>query len=81
MKPSILSQLVKETRWALFLTFFYIIGWGGFGYLSPTGKGFLGFPIWFEFSCIYFPFLFIILTILIIKYIFKEINLEVNNES
>ncbi|MDG6882354.1 Predicted membrane protein [Phocoenobacter uteri] len=81
MKFLATQQLVKEARWSLFLTVFYIIGWVGFGYFSPTGKGLLGFPIWFEFACIYFPILFIFITIAVVKLLFKEIDLEVNNES
>ncbi len=81
MKLSLISQLIKETRWALLLTFFYIIGWIGFGYFSPQGKGFLGFPLWFELTCIYFPILFILITTAVIKFIFKDISLEANDES
>ncbi len=81
MKFLAIQQLVKEARWSLFLTIFYILGWIIFGYFSPAGKGMLGFPIWFELACIYFPILFIFITISVVKLLFKEIDLEVNDES
>ncbi len=81
MEFLVMHQLVKETRWAFCLTIFYILGWIGFGYFSPEGKGILGFPIWFELACVYFPLLFIFITIAVVKLFFKEIDLEVNDES
>ncbi|MDP8079644.1 YhdT family protein [Phocoenobacter skyensis] len=82
MKFSLKQQLAKETRWALGLTLFYISGWVGFGYFSPTGKGLLGFPIWFEFACIYFPIVFIFTTLIVVKIVYKDVDLEdSHNES
>ncbi|MBR0574256.1 DUF997 family protein [Pasteurella atlantica] len=81
MKLSVTQQLLKEARWALALTVFYIVGWVGFGYFSPAGKGMLGFPIWFEFACIYFPLLFIFITFTVVKVVYKEMDLEVDDES
>lgn len=75
------QQISKEVRWALSLTLFYILGWIGFAYFSPTGRGILGFPIWFELSCIYLPLLFILVIAMVIKYCFKEIDLEGKDES
>lgn len=71
------QQLVKEVRWALLLTLTYVIGWIGFAYFSPEGRGLIGFPIWFEFSCIFLPILFIMIATFVIKTMYKDINLEV----
>ncbi|WP_301099590.1 DUF997 family protein [Otariodibacter sp.] len=70
------QQIKREVRWALWLTFIYLIGWIGFAYFSPTGRGLLGFPIWFEFSCIYLSILFVLLTIIVIRTVYKDIDLE-----
>lgn len=70
------SQLMREVRWALWLTLIYLAGWIGFAYFSPSGRGMLGFPIWFELSCVYLPILFVLLTVIVIKTVYKDIDLE-----
>lgn len=70
------KQLLREVRWALWLTLCYLVGWVGFAYFSPTGRGIFGFPIWFECACIYLPILFIFLVIIVLKLVYKEIKLE-----
>ncbi|MCK3655832.1 hypothetical protein A4G19_08695 [Pasteurellaceae bacterium Macca] len=75
-----LAQITREIRWALWLTVAYIIGWVGFAYFSPEGKGVLGFPIWFELACLYLPLLFSLATYVVIKRCFKEIDLENTDE-
>lgn len=72
------QQLAREARWALLLTLIYILGWVGFAYYSPQGRGILGFPIWFELSCIFLPTLFILFTVIVVKKIYKNIDLEAN---
>lgn len=69
-------QLQKEARWALYLSLFYLLGWGLFAYFSPSGKGLLGFPLWFELACIYLPLFFVTLTYIVIKRIYADIDLE-----
>lgn len=81
MKQSVAQQLMTEARWSLWLTLFYIIGWVGFGYFLHDGRGFLGFPIWFEFACIYLPIFFAILTFVVVKIVFKPIDLEEENNA
>lgn len=76
MKQSVAQQLMREARWSLWLTVFYIIGWVGLGYFSPDGRGPLGFPIWFEFACIYLPIFFAIITFVVVKAVFKPVDLE-----
>lgn len=70
-------QLAKEVRWALLLTLIYILGWVGFAYFSPEGRGVLGFPIWFELSCIFLPLIFSLITVIVVKKAYKNIELEV----
>lgn len=70
------SQILKEVRWALWLTLIYLAGWIGFAYFSPSGRGIIGFPIWFELACLYFPLLFVLLCVIVIKVVYKDIPLE-----
>ncbi|HGJ5863299.1 DUF997 family protein, partial [Arsenophonus nasoniae] len=35
-----------------------------------------GMPLWFELSCLYLPLIFILLCILMVKFIFKQMSLE-----
>lgn len=70
------QQLAREVRWAFWLTLIYLAGWVGFAYFSPTGRGWLGFPLWFELACVYLPVLFVLLTHWVIKRIYQDIPLE-----
>lgn len=74
------QQLKTEARWAILLTLLYILGWIGFAYFSPQGRGVFGFPIWFELSCIFLPVIFTLLAVIVVKKVYKNIDLEVNNE-
>lgn len=73
-------QLTKEARWALLLTFIYILGWVGFAYFSPMGRGVFGFPVWFELSCIFLPVIFSLITAIVVKKAYKNIELEVKTD-
>lgn len=74
------QQLTTEARWAVLLTLIYLLGWLGFAYFSPQGRGIFGFPIWFELSCIFLPVLFSLVATIVVKKVYKNIDLEVNNE-
>lgn len=74
------QQLAKEARWALFLTLIYILGWVGFAHFSPKGRGILGFPIWFELSCILLPIIFTLIATVVVKNIYKNIELEASTD-
>ncbi|MEG9488859.1 YhdT family protein [Mannheimia indoligenes] len=74
------QQLAREARWAILLTLLYILGWIGFAYFSPQGRGIFGFPIWFELSCIFLPIIFTLISIIVVKKIYKNIDFEVHNE-
>lgn len=74
------QQLEKEARWAVLLTLLYLLGWVGFAYFSPQGRGVFGFPIWFELSCIFLPIIFTLIATIVVKKVYKNIDLEVNHE-
>ncbi|XLP79279.1 DUF997 family protein [Mannheimia haemolytica] len=61
------QQLTTEARWAVLLTLIYLLGWVGFAYFSPQGRGIFGFPIWFELSCIFLPVLFSLVATIVVK--------------
>ena len=50
------KQAAKEARWALGLAIFYVIGWCVCAYLPKDSPGPIGFPLWFELSCILFTY-------------------------
>ncbi len=68
------QQLTTEARWAVLLTLIYLLGWVGFAYFSPQGRGIFGFPIWFELSCIFLPVLFSLVATIVVKKVYKNIE-------
>ncbi|OOF38817.1 hypothetical protein BKK47_08310 [Rodentibacter mrazii] len=74
------KQAAKEARWALGLTFFYVIGWCLCAYLPKNTLGPIGFPLWFELSCIYLPILFIVVGYWLIRIIYQDISLEIKQD-
>lgn len=74
------KQATKEALWAFGLTILYMVGWCIFAYGLPNTKGFLGFPLWFEFSCLYLPILFTFIIYAGIKVVFVDIDLEVHKK-
>lgn len=70
------KQLVREAQWALGLSILYLIAWVGFAYFFPVELGLLGFPIWFELSCIFLPLVFTLLVHIVIKVVYQDIDLE-----
>ena len=76
MQNSRYRQAAKEARWALWLTILYVIGWCVCAYLPKESAGPLGFPLWFELSCIYLPILFMVMAYWTVKILFQDIELE-----
>lgn len=74
------KQAAKEARWTFILTILYVIGWCVCAYLPENTAGPLGFPLWFELSCIYLPILFIVVAFWVIQIVFQHIDLENNKE-
>lgn len=73
-------QAAKEARWALGLTILYLIGWCICAYLPQGTAGPIGFPLWFELACIYLPILFIVVAYWLIKIVFQDIPLDVEEK-
>ncbi len=73
-------QAAKEAQWTFGLTILYVIGWCVCAYLPENTAGPLGFPLWFELSCIYLPILFIVVAFWVIQIVFQHIDLENNKE-
>lgn len=74
------KQAAKEARWTFGLTILYVIGWCVCAYLPENTAGPLGFPLWFELSCIYLPILFIVVAFWVIQIVFQHFDLENNKE-
>ena len=79
------SQAHREARWAIGLTFAYFLWW----YLSAYGIAtdttsleatslIFGLPLWFFLSCIVGPVVFTVLCGLMVRYIFKDMPLDVD---
>lgn len=71
------KQAAKEARWALGLAILYVIGWCICAYLPKGALGPIGFPLWFELSCIYLPILFVVIGYWIVKIVFLDIPLDI----
>ncbi|KLN97778.1 YhdT family protein [Moellerella wisconsensis] len=69
-------QSNREARWAMMLTLAYLIGWLITAYLPDSSQGITGLPLWFEWSCLFLPLIFIVLCIMMVKIIFKDMPLE-----
>ena len=74
------KQAAKEARWALGLAILYVIGWCVCAYLPKGALGPIGFPLWFELSCIYLPILFVVIGYWIVKIVFLDIPLDVESK-
>ena len=74
------KQATKEARWALGLAILYVIGWCVCAYLPKNSSGPIGFPLWFELSCIYLPILFVVIRYCIDKIVFLDIPLDVESK-
>lgn len=73
---SITHQLNREAKWSLYLTLVYLAGWVIGAYFAPDGQGLFGFPLWFELSCVFLPILFIVVSLAVLKLIYKEVDLD-----
>lgn len=74
------QQAAKEARWALGLSILYVIGWCLCAYLPKGTLGPIGFPLWFELSCIYLPILFVVVGYWILKIVYQDISLEIDDK-
>ena len=69
-------QAHKEARWALWLTLLYLAAWLAAAYLPGVAIGFTGLPHWFEMACLLVPLVFILLSWLMVRFIFSDFSLE-----
>lgn len=69
-------QAHKEARLSLYITVCYLISWVCFAYFLGDTPGVIGFPAWFELSCILTPIGFVLVCYWVVKYQFKIISLE-----
>ncbi len=80
-------QAHKESLWAVGLSIAYFVWW----YISAYGFApadihqkqpelYFGFPLWFLLSCIIGPLLFTILCICMVKFVYKDMSLEIDTE-
>lgn len=74
------KQAAKEARWTFILTILYVIGWCVCAYLPADTTGPIGFPLWFELSCIYLPILFLVVAFWVVKIVFQDIDLETKKD-
>lgn len=69
-------QANREARWAFGLTIAYLIAWSLAAYLPDDAQGITGLPHWFEMSCLLIPLIFILLSGLMVRVIYRDIPLE-----
>lgn len=74
------KQAAKEARWTVMVSVLYVIGWCLCAYLPKATLGSMGFPLWFELSCIYLPILFIVVGYWVIKIVYQDISLEIEDK-
>lgn len=73
-----IKQINKEAIITLLLYFFYFLWWYYFAFIysEKNNKFILGFPAWFFYSCILGFFIINLVLVIVIKFLFKEIELE-----
>ncbi|SQI43309.1 Predicted membrane protein [Leminorella richardii] len=75
------TQAHKEARWAVWLTLAYLLAWSLAAYLPDSQQGITGLPHWFEMACLLVPLIFILLCWLTVRFIFRDIPLEDNDDA
>ncbi len=76
-------QTHREARWAILLSLGYFAWWyvSSYGFAPPVGETampelYFGMPLWFLLSCIIGPIVFCVACVLMVKYIYRDISLE-----
>jgi uncharacterized membrane protein YhdT len=71
----------REALLSVALTFAYILFWALCAYLpDETLPGMSGLPLWFELSCVLVPVIFVVLAVLMVRFLFTEVSLDANDE-
>ncbi|MFZ4833302.1 YhdT family protein [Rouxiella sp. Mn2063] len=73
-------QANREARWAFGLTVAYLLAWSSAAYLLDDKQGITGLPHWFEMACLLVPLLFVLLSWVMVRVVFRDISLENNGE-
>jgi len=69
-------QAHREARWAFGLAVAYLFAWLAAAYLPDSRQGITGLPHWFEMACLLVPLVFIVLSWLMVRVIYRDIPLE-----
>lgn len=69
-------QANREARWAFGLTVAYLLAWSLAAYLPNDAQGITGLPHWFEMSCLLVPLIFVLLSWVMVRVIYRDIPLE-----
>lgn len=69
-------QANREARWAFGLTLAYLFAWSLAAYLPNDAQGITGLPHWFEMSCLLVPLIFVLLSWIMVRVIYRDIPLE-----
>lgn len=82
------QQAHKEAKLAVALALAYFLWWYGFAYgLAPDPLNetlptlYFGLPLWFLLSCVLGPVLFTLLCGLMVKYFYKDMSLEIEQDT
>lgn len=82
------QQAHKEAKWAIALALAYFLWWYAFAYgLAPNVLDerlptlYFGLPLWFLLSCVVGPALFTFLCALMVKYLYKDMSLEIEQDT
>lgn len=72
-------QANREARWAFGLTLAYLLAWCLAAYIPDDKQGITGLPHWFEMACLLVPLIFVFLSWLMVRVIYRDIPLEDNH--
>ncbi|GAB6263873.1 YhdT family protein [Photobacterium sp. R1] len=82
------QQAHREARWALWLAVAYFLWWYCSAYFFAPDSArdtlpelYWGFPLWFLLACLAGPVLFTLLCALMVKYIYQDMPLDVDEEN
>lgn len=81
-------QAHKEAKWAIGLALAYFVWWYVSAYgLAPSPENitempalYFGFPLWFLMACVVGPVVFTLLCAAMVKWIYKDMSLEIEQE-
>ena len=86
--PKRYQQANKEAKWAVFLALAYFVWWYVFAYVIFPNQPhetlpnlYWGLPLWFLFACIIGPIVFTLLCALMVKFIYKNMPFDIEEET